>query len=85
MTRKIAQFTSEVTNKKIYQFGVQAPPNSKIIFNGDDYNYITMGSSGIFQAELPEGSYITGIKVEPALVQNVPGIYYIDIVFEEGE
>lgn len=66
---------------KIYQFGIQAPKNSKIIFNGDENNKVIMGTTGIFQAELDEGSYIISISVQPS---STTVKSYIDVIMEEG-
>lgn len=66
---------------KIYQFGVQAPKDSIIIFNEDTNNKVVMGATEIFQAELDEGSYIASISVQPSN-SNVNS--YIDVIMEEG-
>lgn len=88
MARVVKQFVNESTidlenpNKlnKIYQFGIQAKPGSTVRFNGDTKNVITIGTTGIFQADLDEGSYITSIEV----TDNKGADYYIDVIMEEG-
>ena len=87
MARIIKQFVNTSTidlqnpkPNKIYQFGIQAKPGSTVCFNGDNNNVITIGSTGIFQADLDEGSYITSIEV----IDNKGANYYIDVIMEEG-
>lgn len=87
MARIVKQFVNTSTidpqnskSNKIYQFGIQAKPGSIVIFNGDEDNRITIGSTGIFQADLDEGSYITSIEV----IDDQGSDYYIDVIMEEG-
>lgn len=82
MAKIIKQFKNNgVTGFKIYEFGVQAPPGSVIIFNEDDQNMVTIGSTGIFQAELNDGAFVTSIQVNNTQGKD----YYIDVIMEESE
>lgn len=66
---------------KIYQFGIQAPFKSRVVFNGDTNNVIFIGNTGIFQADLEEGSYLTSITVYSS---DLDMKCYIDVIMEEG-
>lgn len=70
---------------KIYQFGVQTPQDYRVMFNGDTNNIITIGSTGIFQADLDEGSYISSIAVILPVENSKPAKKcYIDVIMEVG-
>ena len=81
MAKIIKQYNTEnVSGLKIYQFGIQATPGTTVYFNGDITNGVVIGSSGIFQAELTDGSYITSIQVVKQSGDTNP--YYIDVIAE---
>ena len=70
---------------KIYQFGIQAPQYYRVVFNGDTNNRITIGATGIFQADLDEGSYISSIAVILPEEDSEPAKRcYIDVIMEVG-
>lgn len=84
MAKVIEQYqNTNISDIKIYQLGVQAPPGSMIYFNEDYEHGIRIGSSGIFQTDLDDGILFTSISVTPAEINGVPGKYYIDIIREE--
>lgn len=69
---------------KIYQFGIQAPQYYLVVFNGDTNNKITIGATGIFQADLDEGSYISSIAViQPEEDSESAKMCYIDVIMEK--
>lgn len=78
MAKIIKQYKNEPAVGKIYQFGIQAPEGSTIQFNGSETNQVIMGPTGIFQAELGDGTYVSKIEVDSK------SSYYIDVIAEGG-
>lgn len=82
MAKIIKQYiNTNISGKKIYQLGIQAPQNSIVEINGNSNNKITIGLSKIFQIELKDGMYITSIKVTRPT--GITDDYYIDVIEEE--
>lgn len=79
MSKIIKQYTdTSLSDKKIYQLGIQAPPGSKIKINNGEP--IIVNSTGIFQVECNEDIYITSVEVTKS---EEKATVYIDVI-EEG-